>query len=97
LRANIQALSFSVTADKGYDCQAARDPLAACGVATHIPRRGDEVRHPSRRLRWPIARRLSWHKQLRRLRIRWERLAHLYEAFLLLGCCLIAWRHLSST
>jgi transposase len=51
---------------------------------------------PLGRLRWPIERTLSWLKQFRRLRIRWERLVHLYEAFLLLGCCPIAWRHLSS-
>lgn len=85
----------SVTADKGYDCQASRDLLAACGIATHIPRRGEEAGPPLGRLRWPIERTLSWLKQFRRLRIRWERLAHLYEAFLHLGCCLIAWRCLS--
>jgi transposase len=52
---------------------------------------------PLGRLRWPIERTQSWLKQFRRLRIRWERLAHLYEAFLLLGCCLIAWKRLRST
>lgn len=49
----------SVTADKGYDCQASRDLLAACGIATHIPRRGEEVGPPLGRLRWPIERTLS--------------------------------------
>jgi len=35
------------------------DLMAACGIATHIPRRGEEVGPPLGRLRWPIERALS--------------------------------------
>jgi hypothetical protein len=37
---------------------------------------------------------LSWLKQLRRLRIRWDRLEEIHQAFLDLACSLIVWRYL---
>jgi transposase len=85
----------SVTTDKGYDCQTTRDLLASVGIDTHIPKRGTDDTNHLGRIRWPIERTLSWLKQFRRLRIRWERLSHLHEAFLTLGCSLIAWRYLT--
>lgn len=85
----------SVTADKGYDCQTTRDLLAAAEIETHIPRRHQEDTSPLGQVRWPIERTLSWLKQFRRLRIRWDRLTHLHEALLQLACSIIAWRHLN--
>jgi len=87
----------NATAKEGHDCQSTHVLLAAFEIASHIPRRGEDAGPPLGRFRWPIERTLSWLKQFRRLRIRWERLAHRYEAFLHLGWCLIARRHLSST
>lgn len=84
----------SVTTDKGYDCQTTRDLLADVGITSHIPHRGQPDTHHLGRVRWPIERTLSWLKQFRRLRIRWERLPHLHDAFLTLACSLIVWRHL---
>lgn len=84
----------SVTADKGYDCRAARELLTACGIEPRIPRRDERAPHHLGKLRWPIERTISWLKQFRRLRIRWDRRDDLHEAFLSLGCSLIAWRHL---
>jgi transposase len=85
---------LSVTADKGYDSQPARDLLAAAGIEAHIPHRGESESNPLGVIRWPIERTLSWLKQLRRLRIRWDRLSTTHEAFLQLGCIVIAWRFL---
>jgi transposase len=84
-----------VTADKGYDCQATRDLLAASGIESQIPKRGQPHENPLGRIRWPIERTISWLKQFRRLRIRWDRLAHIHQAFLDLACSLIAWRQLN--
>lgn len=41
--------------------------------------------------RWIVKRSLAWLHQFRRLRLRWERLAHVYQAFVILGCILICW------
>jgi len=84
----------SVTTDKGYDCQAARDLLATAGIASRIPHRRDNDLNPLGQVRWPIERTISWLKQFRRLRIRWDRLSAIHEAFLQLGCSMIAWRFL---
>ena len=83
-----------VTADKGYDCQAGRDLLALAGIEARISRRREETSNHLGDVRWPIERTLSWLKQFRRLRIRWDRLSAIHEAFLQMGCLLISWRHL---
>jgi len=44
--------------------------------------------------RWVMERTLSWLHQFRRLRIRYERLPEIHEAFLTIGCALICWRFL---
>lgn len=85
---------LSVTTDKGYDCQATRDLLASVGIEARIPRRGDHAPNHLGEIRWPIERTLSWLKQFRRLRIRWDRLDEIHEAFLQMGCLLITWRYL---
>jgi hypothetical protein len=84
----------SMTADKGYDCQAARSLLAGCGIEARIPRRNAREPNPLGKHRWPIERTISWLKQFRRLRIRWDRRDDLHEAFLSIGCSLVAWRFL---
>jgi len=84
-----------VIADKGYDCQTTRDLLAASAIEAQIPKRGQTNESPLGRVRWPIERTISWLKQFRRLRIRWDRLANIHQAFLDLACSLIAWRQLN--
>jgi len=84
----------SVTADKGYDCSAARGLLTATGITPHIARRGSHDDTPLGSTRWPIERTLSWLKQFRRLRIRWDRLSENTQAFLDLACAIINWRQL---
>lgn len=86
----------SVVADKGYDCQTTRKRLRKWGIEPFIPRRGTRQKWPLGRLRWPVERTLSWLKQFRRLRIRWDRLAEIHQAFLTLACSLIVWRQLAT-
>jgi transposase len=85
---------LQVTADKGYDCQTTRALLAGVGIETQIPRRGQHDSNHLGHTRWPIERTLSWLKQFRRLRIRWDRMDEIHEAFLQIGCLLITWRYL---
>jgi transposase len=85
---------LSVTTDKGYDCQATRDLLRTLGIEPIIPRRGTCEDQPLGSLRWPVERTISWLKQFRRLRIRWDRLEDIHQAFLNMACSLIIWRKL---
>lgn len=86
----------SVTADKGYDCQTTRDLLGLAGVDAFIPKRGDLQDSSLGATRWPIERTISWLKQFRRLRIRWDRLAEVYQAFHDIANSLITWRFLTA-
>ncbi|WP_410451439.1 transposase [Paraburkholderia sp. 31.1] len=44
--------------------------------------------------RWPVERSIAWLHSFRRLKIRYERYAHVHEAFLSLACALICWTRL---
>ena len=83
-----------VVADGGYDHDKCRMRLSCRGIATAIARRG--VPHGSGlgRRRWYVERTLSWLHQFKRLRVRWERLVGVHDAFVKLACCLICWRTL---
>lgn len=87
---------LSVTADKGYDCQATRDLLALAGIETFIPKRREAQGSSLGATRWPIERTISWLKQFRRLRIRWDRRAEIYQAFHDIANSLITWRYLKA-
>jgi transposase len=81
-----------IQADRGYDHDSYRRPLHARGIRTAIARRG--VPHGSGlgKTRWVVERTIAWLHWYRKLRVRWERLDIMHEAFLKLGCCLICWR-----
>ncbi|KAK44015.1 transposase [Caballeronia jiangsuensis] len=73
------------------------------------PARGDtDRRQPQRRDSTPGAgrgysthlrqeRTISWLHNFRRLRIRFEQLAFIHEAFLKIACCIICWRRLKTS
>ena len=44
-----------------------------------------------------VERTISWLHNLRRLHIRFERLAFIHEAFMKLACCIICWRKLKNS
>jgi len=81
-----------VQGDRGYDSQPHRDILHARGIRTALAKRRTE--HGSRlgATRWVVERSIAWLHQFRRLRVRYERLPEIHEAFLALGCVLICWR-----
>ncbi|MEX3582723.1 MAG: transposase, partial [Burkholderia sp.] len=67
------------------------------GVATEIARRGQPHGSGLGKTRWVVERTISWLHNFRRLRIRFEQLASIHEAFLRIACCIICWRHLKKS
>jgi len=84
-----------VQGDRAYDSDPHRRELRALGIKPVLAERG--VPHGSGLgvFRWVVERTLSWLHQYRRLRIRYERLPSIHEAFLSLGCSLICWNFLT--
>jgi len=85
-----------VQADRAYDSNPLRALLAQRGIDTQIARRRTAHGSGLGKTRWVVERTISWLHQFRRLRVRFERLPSIHEAFLKLGCCLICWRSLKA-
>jgi transposase len=83
-----------VQADRGYDHDKYRRPLHAQGIRTLIARRNRLHGSGLGKTRWVVERTISWLHNFRRLRVRFERLAIIHEAFIKIACCLICWRQL---
>jgi transposase len=79
-------------ADKGDYYPRCRRALNRRGIVPRIARRGVESSERLGRDRWAVERTLSWLNRFRRLKVRYERRAEIYRAFLTLGCVLICWR-----
>jgi transposase len=86
-----------IQADRGYDSDPLRALLAERGIGAEIARRYTSHGSSLGKTRWIVERTIAWLHQFRRLRIRFERLAQIHEAFLKLGCALICWRFLKAT
>ncbi|MEX3581682.1 MAG: IS5 family transposase [Burkholderia sp.] len=86
-----------VQGDRGYDHDKYRRPLHAAGVATEIARRGQPHGSGLGKTRRVVERTISWLHNFRRLRIRFEQLASIHEAFLRIACCIICRRHLKKS
>jgi len=86
-----------VHADKGYDYPRCREALAARGIAPRIARRGIDSKERLGRYRWVVERDFAWLHQMRRLRIRYERIAEHHQALLTIGCVLICWNFIENT
>lgn len=83
-----------VQADRGYDSEAIRQALKAQGIHTQIAKRRTPHGSGLGVTRWVVERSIAWLHQFRRLRVRYERLPSIHEAFLRLGCAIICWRAL---
>ncbi len=64
------------------------------GIIPRIARRAIESSERLGRQRWVVERTLSWLNRYRWLKVRYERRADVYQAFLELGCVLICCNHL---
>ena len=81
-----------IQADRAYHSDPLRRLLAGQGIGTQIARRGTPHGSGLGKTRWVVERTIAWLHQFRRLRVRYERLPSMHEAFLMLGACLICWR-----
>jgi transposase len=86
-----------VQADRGYDCDRYRRPLQAAGIATQIGRPGEPHGSGLSRTRWVVERTFAWLHNFGRLRVRFERLALVHEAFVKVACRIICWRQLPNS
>ena len=85
----------AVHGDRGYDSQPHREELRGRGIKPVLARRRREHGSGLGIYRWVVERTISWLHQFRRLRIRYERLPEIHEAFLSIGCALICWGFLN--
>jgi len=83
-----------VQGDRGYHSDPHRRQLRQRGIKPLLAARLTPHGSGLGIYRWVVERTLSWLHQMRRLRIRCERLPELHEAFLSLGCSLICWHYL---
>lgn len=81
-----------IQADRAYQSEPLRRELAEQGIDTQIARRNTPHGSGLGKTRWVVERTIAWLHQFRRLRVRYERLPSIHEAFLMLGACLICWR-----
>ncbi|GIW88232.1 MAG: DDE transposase [Isosphaeraceae bacterium] len=79
-------------ADRGYDGDATRSLLAWLGVEPHIARRRTPHGSGLGRVRWVVERTISWLKGLRRMRVRYDRLAVVQDAWHSLAASVICYR-----
>jgi transposase len=86
-----------VQADRAYDSGAHRQALKDRGIRHQIARRRTEHGSNLGKTRWVVERTIAWLHQFRRLRVRYERLPSIHEAFLRLGCAIICWRTLKNS
>ena len=77
-------------ADKAYASAKNRQACRSRGIAPRLARPGIERSDRLGRHRWVVERTFGWLHRMRRLLVRYERRADIHEAFLTLGCTLIA-------
>lgn len=85
-------LPDALYADRGYDSDNTRWLLRWLGIEPHIARRKTAHGSGLGKVRWVVERTISWLKGLRRLRIRYERLAVMQDAWNTLAACVICFR-----
>ena len=79
-------------ADRGYDSEATRWVLRWLGIEPHIANRKTPHGSGLGKVRWVVERTISWLKGLRRMRIRYDRLGVVQDAWNTLAACVICFR-----
>ena len=82
-------------ADRGYDSDSTRWLLAWLGIEPKIARRKTPHGSGLGRVRWVVERTISWLKGLRRMRVRYDRLGVIRDAFTTLAASVICFRILA--
>lgn len=79
-------------ADRGYDSDDTRALLSWLGVEPRIARRKAEHGSGLGKIRWVVERTIGWLKGLRRMRVRYDRLKVIQEAWNTLAAAVICFR-----
>ncbi len=82
-------------ADRGYDNESARLLFSWLGIEAHIARRNTEHGSGLCKVRWVVERTIGWLKGLRRMRVRYDRLIEIQEAWNSLAASVICYRILT--
>ncbi|WP_155648206.1 IS5 family transposase [Burkholderia cepacia] len=85
-----------VQGDRGYSSEPHRQRLRERGITPLLAKIGSPHGSGLGKTRWFIERSIAWIHAFRRLKIRYERYAHVHEAFLSLACCLMCWNQLKT-
>ena len=81
-----------VYADRGYDSESTRLLLRWLGIEPKIARRKTEHGSGLGKVRWVVERTIAWVKGLRRMRVRYDRLAVIRDAFTTLAASVVCFR-----
>lgn len=88
---------FVDIADQHYNSELNRKALAERCIKSLIAGRRTEHGSGLGKTRRVVERTITWLHQSRRLRVGYERLDHIHEAFLKIGCALVGWRFLKKS
>ena len=92
-RGRPKELPDELHADRGYDCEATRWLLRWLGIEPHIARRKTAHGSGLGKVRWVVERTISWLKGLRRMRVRYDRLGVIQDAWTTLAASVIRFLH----
>ena len=81
-------------ADRGYDSEGTRALLRWLGIEPHIAKRKTPHGSGLGKIRWVVERTIGWVKGLRRLRVRYDRLGVIIDAWTTLAASVICFRML---
>jgi transposase len=79
-------------ADRGHDGEATREFLRWLGIEPHIARRRTPHGSGLGKVRWVVERTISWLKGRRRLRVRYDRLGVIMDAWATLAASVVCFR-----
>ena len=90
----MERLPDDLYADRGYDSEGTRALPRWPGIEPHIAKRRTPHGSGLGEVRWVVERTISWLKGLRRLRVRYDRLAVILDARTTLAASVICYRML---
>jgi transposase len=81
-----------VQGDRAYDSNPHRRALRGKGIRSVLAQRRTAHGSGLGKTRWVVERSIAWLHQFRRLKMRYERLHFVHEAFLSIACSMICWK-----
>lgn len=85
-----------VQGDRGYSSEPHRQRFRKRGITPELAKLRSPHGSGLGKTRWPVERTIAWLHSYRRLKMRYEKYAHIHEAFLTLACALTCWTRLKN-